>query len=236
MSQQLLSEAIQWFLLVPDSAGSGGRGGCSGGGGTGRGSGRGGRVSHESELFYLVPHALRENGQIVEGYMSHKLAFGSSSPRDGKTCSRLEVGTQCQLNDSTKYSPKQYEFGYDLSSKPTSKKGTLSTGRRNDTFTIPKDTDLGSSSLGHTLRQDELCWNKPEAAKKYLPFGSHQVRFPKTVTPPGPCIGNYNIDGTEKFLSTCKTPTTSSSAKNPAFGATSPRSMLTATKTQLHPR
>lgn len=43
MSQQLLSEAIQWFLLVPDSAGSGGRGGCSGGGGTGRGSGRGGR-------------------------------------------------------------------------------------------------------------------------------------------------------------------------------------------------
>lgn len=40
-----------------------------------------------------------------------------------KTCSRLEVGTQCQLNDSTKYSPKQYEFGYDLSSKPTSKKG-----------------------------------------------------------------------------------------------------------------
>ena len=152
--------------------------------------------------------------------------------------SRLEAATSKKLTDPTKYTPKQYQFAHDVGSKPRSTKGTLSCGKRPDPFEVNKSLkeDIEDrEDFNHTAKLDQLAWNKPQASRCGLPFGSKEDRFKQRATPPSPCVGSYHVDGPERFLSTFKTPTTPGAVSKPAFGATTPRPVLSTQRTTPSP-
>eukprot|EP00730_Choanoeca_flexa_P004386 TRINITY_DN11679_c2_g1_i1.p3 TRINITY_DN11679_c2_g1~~TRINITY_DN11679_c2_g1_i1.p3 ORF type:complete len:186 (+),score=21.28 TRINITY_DN11679_c2_g1_i1:3299-3856(+) len=164
-----------------------------------------------------------------------KGGFGSTTTRDAPSGQRNAVALTYYSSDPGRYDLESTSFTEVIKTKPASKKsGTFGTSTRRAAFEMPswkRELAETQDSLEPYQASDHLSWNRASPSQKSSQFGSQRSRFnkglfPEEQTADAPPVGAYEQKVQPKMSWKAK------KACKPAFGATSPRPMLTQPKTE----
>eukprot|EP00056_Hartaetosiga_gracilis_P020906 m.21850 g.21850 ORF g.21850 m.21850 type:complete len:186 (-) comp8767_c0_seq1:313-870(-) len=165
--------------------------------------------------------------------------FGSSSSRDKPIASRLGQSNNLITGDPMKYKNATiHETGYHCKTKPASKKGFLPQDKRKtlDSMTskFQKEHAASHKFMNSAIKSDEEEWKKKSPNRATDSFGCRTGRWDPKKEDIKPSVGVYDVNTSHTLLSTSNKPT-SHSKTNPSFSSTSPRPVLTTTKTKPSP-